>query len=433
MLRHIDKIILFVFIFIFTGCYNNSGSAVSENNTSVISWKLRDDTHLHNLDADIVLSDHYDRDSDKHFFKFSAASPDMEIDDVLIFPKSVRFPYGLIRKVDNIDHADDGSLYVVTHPACLTDIFLELHINIVKNIEPKKIVDGWGNDIANEDPDTLHILSKAEGVTVSLEEIDDTGKEVASANLTNTNTLKGVNLKITDVKIADKVHANGNIHLSPTIHLSLDVGTSCKIVWDGLHSHPVCHTVIHDQTHFIGDFSLTENLSVKIDSQVDVKNVMVPLAKLYLGAIDIQVGPAPLVFIAKLSVNLPVNIRTDSAVDMGMKYRLTSTEGVTYQNGYEEPVSDISSDVEPTALSANGKANLKIGTNMNLGLFLYDVLGPWISLGPYMQITDNDDESKYYWGVEGSANFGVKFLDYTIDGFTYTLFNEREEIDKSKN
>ena len=433
MLRHIDKIILFGFIFIFTGCHNHSESVVSENNTSVISWEQRDDIHLHNLNTDIVLYDHYDQESNKHFFTFSAASPAMEINDVLIFPRSVRFPYGLLRKVDNIDQNDDGSLYVVTHPACLADIFLKLHIDIVKNIEPEKIVDGWGNDIANEDPDTLHVLSKAEGVTVSLEDIDNSEEESKSVNLTDTNSLKGINVKITDLKIADKVHVNGNIHLSPTIHLNLDVGTSCKVVWDGLHSHIVCHTVIHDQTHFIGDLSLGENLGVTIESQADVKNVKVSVANLYLGEIDIQVGPVPLVFIAKLDVNLPANIQTDSAIDMGMEYHFTTTEGVTYQNGYAEPVSNISYDVKPTVLSAEGKANLKIGTSMDLGLFLYDVLGPWISLEPYMQITDNDDEVKYYWGVEGSTSFGVKFLDYTINGFTYTLFNEREEVDMNNN
>ncbi len=424
MLHHYKTALLALTVIWGMGGCKNHHETEADNNTSIVEWEKKENISLHHMELESILFENYERQSGKHSFTFSPSAPLMEKEDIIIFQRSVRFPYGLLRKIDAVDVSEKGNLLVSTHPASLTDIFSKLHIHAKQTLSPTKIVKGWGDDLSSDnDKETLHVLSEYEGVSVSL----DNNGEIKEGELGS--VLSGVKVSLGDLTVSEKIKFDGDMHVSPSVDISIDVEESCHVVWDGWHSHIDCHTVVKNTTHFTGDLSLWGSFKVSAVSGVNITQTF-PLATFTFGAIDIQAGPVPLVFIPQASVNLAVSVLAKADISMGINYNFKAKEGVSHGSGDWAPVSSFTPNVTPIPPSADGQVGLRTGIDFNLGLYLYDVVGPWLTIEPYLQAEYDLEEKdmKYYWGVEGDASFGAKFLSYTIAKITYDILEVKEEI-----
>ena len=309
----------------------------------------------------------------------------LEEGDVLVARATEKTPYGLLRKVTNTSEAG-GGINVTTEQASLVDAICQGDIFYNKPLT--------ADDIVNSE-------ALGEGVTVRPGS-GDTGGEGE------------IYLELRDIVLCEEgdaqVKVNGHISMKPDVDFHAAVGWSP--LWHFLRKpelEELSFTVTMDQHAEIELFAGLE--TELLDER---KSVLAPIV---FGAIDIQVGPVPVVIVPVLQVYVGANGKVFAGLTTSLTEDANATAGVCYSSGQWSEIAGCSADFgyEEPKLTAGG--NVKVFAGPRFMLLIYGVLGPWGEVDAYLEFDIDvcrDPWWQLYGGVEASMGVQFSVLDYIL-------------------
>ena len=171
--------------------------------------------------------------------------------------------------------------------------------------------------------------------------------------------------------------------------------------------------------------SFTEEAELKVSSKVNLLDFKKEkeLARYVLSAIDIQVGPVPVVVVPTITLIGGVSAEAAISLETGITQRFTCTAWASYAGGLWNPISSSSNQFTYTPPTLSASAELKAYIQPELSLMVYTLAGPYASLNGYLELaadTSADPWWTLYGGLDGKVGvkvevFGKKLCDWGKD------------------
>ncbi len=407
-----------IIVFFVIGLVNVGGEkarACEDNDITTAKGVVRENVKV--IQPTHVFSGTYDEEADQFTLGLSPHAPEVKEGDVLVVAPSELYPHGMICKTIRKAPGANGTV-VITKRATLSDVFSDLDLIHRKSLQATRIV--YGDEKVDDNEKVIRVRYLQEGVDLSMDSEIPRKGELGGI-------FTGMRARFLGLAIGRNMQLNGDIHFY--VHNDLEIHMHKKIhcYWDWDHSRCYSYWDIngtHFKTHITqtGYFSVTGSASAALTYPITLAEVDLP-------AIDIQVGPVPLVFFIKLMLIVQPSIGAQAGLTLGLNYTYTTTGGIEYENSKWSPVEDFTPQMSPYA-TPEASVFAQVAVGPQIGVFLYDVIGPVVGTLPFVEgdITANGNLD-FYGGLEGLARFSVGILGIKIASSTFILWGYKDLLE----
>ncbi|MBZ0220867.1 MAG: hypothetical protein K8I01_10605 [Candidatus Methylomirabilis sp.] len=362
-------------IFLLTGCGGGGNDSSQASAKLASNAKALDQNTTENLAS---VSE------DGALLIFSGTTSQIEslqIGDVIISGIATETPGGLLRKVESIYTAPDGTVQVTTSEAMLTDAFEELRI--------KGTVTSDAGAAAFTRSASIDLIPKI------------------------TYKIPGTNLGISgDIDAT----MSGDYTYSPMLDYDIDIGLR------------------NQKLKFILRGPATLDMDVAVNAMAGVSiNNNVPLSALpiYIGvvSIPIPVPPFAIVITFEFIPSVGIVFSGENTFDKTYGFRSSATieAGLDYENGNTTLVSSFE-DYNYTPYSHDGWAGIgsaKLYFSPKIGMYIYGVAGPYFDPRPYGKFSSLYSSSGNHVeagvGISGNIGGELKFLTKSLAGINLEI------------
>lgn len=149
------------------------------------------------------------------------------------------------------------------------------------------------------------------------------------------------------------------------------------------------------------------------------------------------VGPVQYTMEVSLVAGYEARAEGTAGATAGIESGGSLTLGAQYKEGSWTPVSDqgLSFNSRPVEWQRNAGVSVTGYIRPEVTIFIYETAGPFLALGPYVELVANQSEDlvkdyKYgaYGGLNGGVGFDIEILEFGIAEYNKTLFDLRTEI-----
>jgi hypothetical protein len=232
--------------------------------------------------------------------------------------------------------------------------------------------------------------------------------------------------------------AGGQIDVTGTVLNAFSGGAKAKVSQGHLAFNPKMDIGIDidwfkvKEFHAIASGKLDMALAVELTATAAAKGeVELPVFEAPPYPLPPQfIGPIPVVETLNFSVALVCSLteQGESSVNVGASSTTSVSLGARYQNGSWSKVATESFSWAPIGPDLTGKVGIEIKCALQpeLALMFYDVVGPYLSMGPYaaFSLSVPPCEWEIKAGIEGNAGGKVEILEYTLAQLELKLFDK---------
>lgn len=196
--------------------------------------------------------------------------------------------------------------------------------------------------------------------------------------------------------------------------VSFDAGTSVGVAWGGwLHPGTI-------KAHVGVKLSQAAKLKVEVFGEAKCELELELLPEDYrFTPWSFSVGPVPVVIVPKLNflVNGEAEIAASTSIEVDQS--LSTEFGVAYDGDNFGPYGKANAEFKTKYYEPAGSMNLKASVGPRLAFDFYDVAGPYLTAGIFMQLKANTDKSPWWRLSSGlQAGGGLRFKVWKF-GFDY--------------
>ena len=210
--------------------------------------------------------------------------------------------------------------------------------------------------------------------------------------------------RVRDVAITQQKSFNqalGPVTLNGTITLSITLHVACDVSWHGVKSF------VTSETTTVSD-DLTA--SVSASQSFSTERTIASWGAGQLQGFVVMAGPVPLYFQPELSLFVGVDGHISAGVQSSVQTTISGTLGVAYQNGSWHAIHNASGSYHYAAPQLSASGTLKGYAGAQLGLSLYDLVGPYVRADGYAKLAA-DITATPWWtltaGLEGRVGAEV--------------------------
>jgi alpha-tubulin suppressor-like RCC1 family protein len=197
-----------------------------------------------------------------------------------------------------------------------------------------------------------------------------------------------------------------SLDLSGSAGISPDFTFSASWGWGGWR-HPTSVTL--KQALF--QVSATESVQLAATAHAGASCSISPIVlfKKPFSPIDIQIGPVPVVLFPTLEVDLTGQASASANLTASVNQSLTAAAGVKYDNGNWAPIHTLNNTFGWQPPTPALRASVKAGVTAKLSIEIYDLAGPYVTLGPSLSLDVDPTASapSPWWTLTGILNAGV--------------------------
>jgi chitodextrinase len=214
------------------------------------------------------------------------------------------------------------------------------------------------------------------------------------------------------------ININGDASATITPDLDLSIDTS------GIKEF---RFAIDASSNISLNFSSTDAITIPLER--------FPIATFTLDPICIFT-PVPVVFVPKVQLNMYLNQETDGSSAVSMDRSDWAQCGIHYIRSVGfQPIDSHTSSFTAPPPTITKSLSLKYALNFTVGIYIYDILGPQVTVGPYVEaqvaqveIQPPCYDSGVYYGLSANAGIGGQILSWSLPSYTTTLLDLRSIV-----
>jgi hypothetical protein len=331
-------------------------------------------------------------------------------------------PYGFLRRAVSAAVIDDGHIAITTEEASLGDAVNSGDVRTSHDLEPAAMrIEPMGNGSA---------VSSGKGLDVS---IGETTLEDSHITFHDPTRL----LPVTSFDISRVVKlTHAQVHFEPSVDLSLSIR----------------HGKIDTFTAMArGEIDASFALSIDTKTSIDINRNLAyrdnlkahlrqPPIKFTLFQTEPYILPlqwigfVPVIETVRFRVLLEcdADITSQMHLDAGGEMKSTAAFGVSYRNGAWQPLESPTFNATPTfAMKQSGSISGMCGIRSELGFFFYDLVGPTLSVTPYVNFDVSSSPRGFDFlvtpGIRGAFGGRFNVLGYELLRSDIVLFDQRSK------
>ena len=288
-------------------------------------------------------------------FRKSAVTSSISTGSILVSGVSPNTPNGMLKRVVSVTR--NGSFVTVnTEPTYLASAVKNGSLNATVSIKPNQV---------------QSVMALSQGVHV----------------------MDAFDISI-DVPIYEKngasVKLEGDISISPQLHLSISIGFF-KL----------------REFRFIASLNVDSSIALTSEAALEL-NKMVPLVEYTLGAIDFQIGPVPVIITPKIELFVGLDGKVSSELTFGIGDSLSMGGGFDDYKGSWHAIKWFDNSFSTTTPTATDlvKLSAQAYVQAQLSFDFYGMAGPYVYLQAYAE-ADVTPLSAYWLNVYAGLNSGV--------------------------
>jgi hypothetical protein len=176
---------------------------------------------------------------------------------------------------------------------------------------------------------------------------------------------------------------------------------------------------------FEGGVRMNGELSASAQASVSCDVGPITLAQWDLGAIDVQVGPVPVVFVPVVRIIMSGNGMVSAQISTALTGEVSATGGMVYEHGHFHKIGGVTHNFNFTSPNATGSATLGASIGPTLGLDLYGVAGPELDLQAGISFNANTSQNPW-WTLSAPIDLGAKLSipDLGIESGELTIYHK---------
>jgi uncharacterized protein (TIGR02145 family) len=301
---------------------------------------------------------------------------------------------------------------------------------------------GLLREITNVESISGNIILKTEAA--SLSDAIVKGKLQYTADVSDPAMIRRITYISDGVKLPDDYKSGGR---GFTINIEEDLGTDWLSIegeleigdftfsgyYDWHCGGALCTSPVLDTANV--QFVLTETL--KLTGTIG-KSIEAELSQTIFEAeyptIIVMIGTVPVSITPVLSLEAGVEVKAGSSLSAGVEQTLEATGGLTYNGSNWDPSFNLEKSFDPIGPDLSATLTAKVYIKPQLGLKIYHVFCPNVSLEPYGLLEADllDDPWWYlYAGISADIGLEIDVLIAELLDINYNLFDQRYEIANS--
>ncbi len=294
--------------------------------------------------------------------------------DIIAIGITSATPYGLLGKVESIEHIG-GKSEINFSQATLTDAIQQGTIRLNQNLSFKGIAYHAAPGIQFQPQAT------GTGFTITI------SSEVVLYDADNDRQTQ-----------RDQIRLAGQILVkSSSIDLEIDIKPFRRV----------------ESLHFIQTTSV--DADIKLFSQINFIDISheISVAEIPLAPISIFIGPIPVIITPVLNINIGANGSISAGIQTGVVANASARVGLEYKQGQWHPLGETSKTFSFTSPTVFAGCAVEGYAGPEMTLLIYGVAGPYAELSSYFQLIADPLQSPWwslYAGVEGLAGFKMDIL-----------------------